>query len=48
MWQGQSLIGAASRMDQDGGWGRAYETGLDDPNTASGAHSDYVHVTFRR
>ncbi|MFD9850530.1 peptidoglycan DD-metalloendopeptidase family protein [Streptomyces parvus] len=46
IWQGR--IWSVTRPgDQDGGWGRRYDNGLNDASTVTGGHYDHVHVSYK-
>ncbi|MGW3201934.1 peptidoglycan DD-metalloendopeptidase family protein [Streptomyces sp. NPDC001118] len=44
IWQGR--IWSVRHPEDQGGWGRPYVNGIDDPTTITGGHYDHVHVSF--
>ncbi|MEU9072074.1 lytic transglycosylase domain-containing protein [Streptomyces sp. NPDC048306] len=44
IWQGR--IWSINHPEDQGGWGRPYSHGLNDPHTVTGGHYDHVHVTY--
>ncbi|MFD0600288.1 hypothetical protein [Streptomyces aureus] len=45
IWQGR--IWSINHSQDEGGWGRPYDHGLNNPHTITGGHYDHVHVTYR-
>ncbi|MFF1570311.1 hypothetical protein ACFVY1_44330 [Streptomyces sp. NPDC058293] len=45
IWQGR--IWSINHPQDQGGWGRPYDHGLNNPHTVTGGHYDHVHVTTR-
>ncbi|WUW19308.1 lytic transglycosylase domain-containing protein [Streptomyces sp. NBC_01463] len=45
IWQGR--IWSINHPEDQNGWGRPYEHGLNDPRSVTGGHYDHVHVTYR-
>ncbi|MFF9569968.1 lytic transglycosylase domain-containing protein [Streptomyces sp. NPDC014685] len=46
IWQGR-IWSINHPQDQDG-WGRPYDHGLNNPHTVTGGHYDHVHVTYKQ
>ncbi|MBV9023717.1 MAG: M23 family metallopeptidase [Streptomycetaceae bacterium] len=44
IWQGR--IWSVRNPEDQGGWGRPYDNGLDDPTSVTGGYYDRVHVSF--
>ncbi|MEU6332778.1 peptidoglycan DD-metalloendopeptidase family protein [Streptomyces sp. NPDC047049] len=44
IWQGR--IWSVKHPEDQGGWGRPYQNGINDPTTITGGHYDHVHVSF--
>ncbi|MYS39639.1 hypothetical protein K388_06960 [Streptomyces sp. KhCrAH-43] len=45
IWQGR--IWSINHPEDQNGWGRPYEHGLNDPHSVTGGHYDHVHVTYK-
>ncbi|WP_328541225.1 hypothetical protein OHT17_50555 [Streptomyces sp. NBC_00371] len=45
IWQGR--IWSINHSHDEGGWGRPYDHGLNNPHTVTGGHYDHVHVTYK-
>ncbi|MFE6894795.1 glycoside hydrolase [Streptomyces sp. NPDC057694] len=45
IWQGR--IWSINHSQDEGGWGRSYDHGLNNVHTITGGHYDHVHVTFK-
>ncbi|MFF1593085.1 lytic transglycosylase domain-containing protein [Streptomyces sp. NPDC058286] len=45
IWQGR--IWSINHSEDQGGWGRPYDHGLNDPRSVTGGHYDHVHVTYK-
>ncbi|WP_385625259.1 lytic transglycosylase domain-containing protein (plasmid) [Streptomyces sp. P8-A8] len=45
IWQGR--IRSINHPQDQNGWGRPYDHGLNNPHTVTGGHYDHVHVTYR-
>lgn len=44
IWQGR--IWSVRRPADEGGWGRPYDNGINDPGSITGGHYDHVHVSY--
>ncbi|WP_406486426.1 hypothetical protein [Streptomyces sp. NBC_01563] len=44
IWQGR--IRSINHPQDQNGWGRPYDHGLNNPHTVTGGHYDHVHVTY--
>ncbi|MFG2885738.1 lytic transglycosylase domain-containing protein [Streptomyces sp. NPDC048297] len=45
IWQGR--IWSINHPEDQSGWGRLYDHGLNNPHTITGGHYDHVHVTYK-
>ncbi|MFZ3562876.1 lytic transglycosylase domain-containing protein [Streptomyces sp. BH097] len=45
IWQGR--IWSINHPEDQGGWGRPYDHGLNNVHTVTGGHYDHVHVTYK-